>query len=251
MASGVAYRLTHAGFLVCLTEVATPQAIRRGVAFSEAVFEGQKRVEDLTATLVKTEGEIWEVWRRKEIPILVDPKCQIRQTLKPMVIVEATMAKKNIGTKINDAPLVIGLGPGFKVGEDVHVVIETNRGHNLGKVILAGEAEANTGIPAEIMGYAQERVLRAPCPGEFRRKKEIGENVEKGEVVGEVASFPVLAKIPGVLRGILRDRVPVTAGMKVGDIDPRGIREYCFTISDKARAIAGGVLEAILRRFND
>ncbi len=250
MASGVAHRLVHSGFLVCLTEIAEPKAVRRGVAFSEAVFDGQKRVEDLLATFVKTEAEIWKVWQRKEIPILVDPECQIRRILNPEVIVDAIMAKKNMGTRIDEAPLVIGLGPGFKAGEDVHMVIETNRGHNLGKVILTGEAEPPTGIPGEIMGYTQERVLRAPSSGEFRGRKEIGERVEAGELVGEISGFPVQAKISGVLRGILRDRKHVTQGMKIGDIDPRGIKEYCFTISDKARAIAGGVLEAILRKFN-
>lgn len=251
MASGVAYRLAQSGFLVCLTEIAQPKAIRRGVAFSEAVFEGQKRVEDLTATLVKKETEIWQVWQKKEIPLIVDPECRIRQSLNPEIIVDAIMAKKNLGTNINDAPLVIGLGPGFKAGQDVHVVIETNRGHNLGKVIFSGEAEAPTGIPGEIMGYTQERVLRAPGPGKFKGRKEIGERVERGELVGEVSSIPVEAQIAGILRGILRKGMPVSEGMKIGDIDPRGIREYCFTISDKARAIGGGVLEAILRKFNN
>lgn len=251
MATGIAHRLTRSGFYVCLTEIAEPKAVRRGVAFSEAVFEGKKSVEDLTATLVKADAEIWAAWERKEIPILVDPESKIRQTLNPAVIVDAIMAKRNMGTRINDAPLVIGLGPGFKAGEDVHVVIETNRGHNLGKVLTVGEAEPHTGVPGEIMGYTRERVLRAPRAGKFKGRKEIGERVEVGEIVAEITEVPVKAKISGVLRGILRDEIQVTEGMKIGDIDPRGIREYCFSISDKARAIGGGVLEAILRRFNN
>jgi len=160
------------------------------------------------------------------------------------------MAKKNLGTKISDAPLVIGLGPGFRAGKDVHIVIETNRGHNLGKVILNGSAEPDTGIPGEIGGYTTERVLRTMKRGIFRPQKSIGERVNKGTVVAVVDDYPVIAEISGVIRGLLREGIEVKKGMKVGDIDPRGKVEFCFTISDKARAIGGGVLEAILYWFN-
>ena len=170
--------------------------------------------------------------------------------LNPEVIVDAILAKRNTGTALGDASLVIGLGPGFRAGQDVHLVIETNRGHRLGRVIEKGEAAPDTGVPGEISGYTWERVLRAPVSGKFRGMKRIGDRVEAGEVAGEVAGAPVEAKIAGVLRGILRDGLWVQERMKIGDVDPRGVREYCFTISEKARAIAGGVLEGILMRYN-
>jgi len=250
MATGVAHCLARAGFRVCVTEVPEPQAVRREVAFSEAVFDGQKEVEGLVARRVSTGQEILRTWKQGEIPVIVDPRGAIWKKLKPDVLVDAILAKRNTGTRIDDAPLVIGLGPGFRAGEDSHLVIETNRGHRLGRVIEEGEAEPDTGIPGEIAGYTWERVFRAPVNGKFTGKKRIGDGVEKGEVVAEVEGIPVEAKVGGVIRGILRDGLWVTEGMKVGDVDPRGKREYCFTISDKARAIGGAVLEAILMRYN-
>jgi len=250
MATGVAHRLARSGFRVCLTEIPEPQAVRREVAFCEAVFEGKKEVEGLVAKRVLGRAEILRAWERREVPLIVDPEGAIRGELNPDVVVDAILAKRNTGTRIEDAPLVIGLGPGFRVGESVHSVIETNRGHRLGKVIQEGEADPDTGIPGEIGGYTWERVLRAPVQGRFRGRKIIGDRVEKDEVVAEVEGTPVEARVGGVLRGILRDGLGVGEGMKVGDIDPRGFREHCFTISDKARAIGGGVLEAILMRYN-
>jgi xanthine dehydrogenase accessory factor len=173
-----------------------------------------------------------------------------RSFLKPDVLIDAIMAKKNLGTQLSDAPLVIGLGPGFTAGKDVHVVIETNRGNNLGKMILSGPAEPDTGIPGEIGRYTIERLLRTMKKGIFHPQKSIGERANKGSVVAVVDDFPVIAKISGVVRGLLREGAEVKKGMKVGDIDPRGKKEICFTISDKARAIGGGVLEAILYWFN-
>jgi xanthine dehydrogenase accessory factor len=250
MATGVAHRLTRSGFHACLTEIPQPLAVRRAVSFCEAVFDGQKEVEGLLATRVAGQEEIFRAWEEGKVPVAVDPECAIRQVLHPDVLVDAILAKRNTGILITDAPLVIGLGPGFRAGEDVHMVIETNRGHRLGKVIEEGEAEPDTGIPGEISGYTWERVLKAPASGRFKAKNRIGDRVEKGEVVAEVEGAPVDSKIGGVLRGILRDGLWVQEQMKVGDIDPRGVRENCFTISEKARAIGGGVLEAILMRYN-
>jgi xanthine dehydrogenase accessory factor len=250
MATGVAHRLFRSGFRICLTEIAEPLAVRRAVSFCEAVFEKEQEVEGVRARLVGTEEEVRAAWTQGRLPLIVDPEAKIRRLIKPDVLVDAILAKENLGTRPGDAPLVIGLGPGFRAGEDVHAVIETNRGHNLGRVIEQGEAEANTGVPGNIGGYTWERVLRAPSAGVFRAKRAIGDTVRAGETVAEVDGVPVKAGISGVVRGVLRDGIRVKEQMKAGDIDPRGTRENCFTISDKARAIAGGVLEAILGKYN-
>ncbi len=251
VASGVAHRLHRSHLKVCMIEIPRPLAVRRAVAFSEAIYEGKKEVEDVRAKFISKPEEIETVWRKGDIPILIDPDGKkTRNFSEPDVLVDAIMAKRNLGTQVNDAPLVIGLGPGFAAGRDVHIVIETNRGHHLGKMILKGTAEPDTGIPGEIGGYAMERVLRTMKKGIFHPQKSIGDRVNQGTVVAVVDDFPVIARISGVLRGLLREGVEVIKGMKVGDIDPRGKKESCFTISDKARAIGGGVLEAILYRFN-
>jgi len=251
LASGVAHRLHQSHFKICMTEIPHPLAVRRGVAFSEAIYEGKKEVEGVRAKFISKPEEIESVWRKGDIPILADPDGKkTRSFLKPDVLADAIMAKKNLGTQINDAPLVIGLGPGFTARKDVHIVIETNRGNNLGKMILNGSAELDTGIPGEIGGYTMERLLRTMKKGIFHPQKSIGDRVSKGSVVAVVEDFPIIAKISGVVRGLLREGIEVKKGMKVGDIDPRGKKESCFTISDKARAIGGGVLEAILYRFN-
>jgi xanthine dehydrogenase accessory factor len=166
------------------------------------------------------------------------------------VSVDAILAKKNVGTKMDDAELVLGLGPGFSAGQDVHYVIETNRGHNLGKIITSGSAEPNTGIPGSIQGYAEERVLRAPGDGLFKTRKQIGDSVNKDDILGAVEELKIKAGIDGIVRGLIRSGSNVKKGLKLGDIDPRGEKSYCYTISDKARAIAGSVLEGILRVFN-
>ncbi len=250
MASGVAQRLVRSGFRVCLTEIAEPLAVRRAVSFCEAVFTGRTEVEGLAARRVSGIEEVRRCWEEGEVPVVVDPGCAIRKTLLPDVVVDAILAKRNTGTALADAPLVIGLGPGFCAGKDVHVVIETNRGHRLGRVIDAGEAEPDTGIPGEIRGYTEERVLRAPAGGRFRGIKNIGEHVEKGEVVAEVGGVPVEAAISGVLRGILHDGLIAAQDVKVADVDPRDVRAYCLTVSEKARAIGGAVLEAVMRKYN-
>lgn len=250
MGTGVAHRLASSHFQVCLTEITHPQAVRRLVAFSEAVYDGEKEVEGIVAKAVSSPDEVLRLWKEGRIPLLIDPQAKIKDAVKFDVVVDAILAKRNTGTQLSDAPLVIALGPGFRAGADVHAIIETNRGHNLGRVILKGEAEPNTGIPGEIGGFTEERVLRAPQAGRLSVLKDLGAPVAHDEVVATVEGAPVKAKIKGVLRGLLRDGMTVEKGMKLGDIDPRGKREFCYTISDKALAIAGGVLEAILMRYN-
>jgi xanthine dehydrogenase accessory factor len=249
-ASGVAHRLARARLQVVMTEIAHPLCVRRAVSFCEALFEETKEVEGVYARLVASAEEVPAAWKEGVIPLLIDPAAGCRAIIKPHVVVDAILAKRNLGTHKGDAPLVIGLGPGFSAGEDVDVVIETNRGHDLGRVIYDGRAEPDTGVPGEIAGVGAERVLRAPRAGMFRPIKEIGEMVEAGETVAWVEDQPIRSAISGVVRGLLRNGLAVQKGLKAGDVDPRGKRTNCFTISDKARAIGGGVLEAILARFN-
>jgi xanthine dehydrogenase accessory factor len=234
-----------------MTEIERPMAVRRTVSFCDAVYDGLQEVEGINARRVASFQEMEPVWQAGELPLIVDPECRIREELKPEVIIDAILAKRNLGTRLTDAPLVLGLGPGFEAGKDVHAVIETNRGHNLGKVLWSGSAEQNTGIPGDIGGYTSERVLRASKTGVFSSSRKIGEMVQADESVALVDDAPVRAAISGVLRGIIRDGTSVKKGFKLGDIDPRGKREYCFTISDKARAISGGVLEGIMSFFGN
>lgn len=250
MASGVAHRLVKCHFKVCMTEVAYPTAVRREVSFSEAVYEGEQTVEGLTAKLIEAFDQIPELWNAGMLPIMVDAEATVKDYLKPSVMVDAILAKRNVGTRITDAPLVIGLGPGFRAGRDVHLVVETKRDHDLGRVLSEGEAEANTGIPGEIAGFSVERVLRASKAGRLKTLKGIGDYVDAGDIVALVDDAPIKAQIKGVLRGLLRDGSEVYEGMKTGDVDPRGIKEFCYSISDKTRAIGGGVLEGILSYLN-
>jgi xanthine dehydrogenase accessory factor len=250
MATGVAHRMASCHFKVCMTETSNPQAVRREVAFSEAIFDSEEVVEGITAKRVESPHQIRDVWKEEKIPILTDPEATVKDFIKPDVLVDATLAKKNLGTKMTDAPLVIGLGPGFHAGGDVHLVIETNRGHNLGRIFANGEAEPNTGIPGSIDGYAEERVMRAPKDGKFKALVKIGEGVMVDRKVGMIGNVEVRSRISGIIRGLLRDGTEVWKGMKLGDVDPRGIRSHCYTISDKARTISGGVLQAILEHFN-
>jgi len=250
LATAMACRLADSHFKVIMTEVSKPQAVRRNVSFCEAVYEGTKTVEGKTARLVSSAGETRAAWKAGQLALIVDPDVTILSDIKPDIEIDAIIAKKNLGTRITDAELVIGLGIGFEAGKDVHVVIETNRGHNLGRVIREGIAEADTGNPGNIGGYTTERVMRAPCDGTFKTIKKIGDMVKAGDTVAYVGKEPVKAAIPGIVRGLLRDGTLVTKGLKAGDVDPRGNKEYCFTISDKGRTISGGVLEAILEHFN-
>ena len=246
IASGIALRLWRAGFEVVMTEIPHPTTIRRTVAFSDAVGNGEQTVEGVTALRAKNTMDAWEILGQGRIPVLVDPDCACRDALKPDALVDAILAKRNLGTAITDAPIVVGVGPGFTAGTDCHAVVESMRGHTLGRAIYDGSALPNTNIPGLIGGFAGERVLRAPADGVFTGTRKIGDHVKAGETVGAVAGVPMTATIDGVLRGLLADGVAVKKGLKSGDVDPRGKAEYCRSVSDKALAVGGGVLEAIM-----
>lgn len=251
MATGCAGRLYNSGFFrILMTEIEKPLAVRRAVSLCEAVYEKSWTVEDVSAELVNHVEEAHEVWEKKRIPVLVDPPVSCLNALQPDIIIDAILAKKNLGTSINSAPLVIALGPGFLAGKDAHYVVETARGHQLGRLISSGYTLPNTGIPGEIAGHTGLRVLRAPTKGVFLSELSIGAHVEEGQLIGLVSNKPVNARLNGVLRGLIRPGTSVTPHLKIGDIDPRGEASYCVTISEKARAIAGTVLEAILRTYN-
>jgi xanthine dehydrogenase accessory factor len=250
LASGVVWRLHQSGFRVLVTEIPEPLAVRRKVAFCEAVYDGQAEVEGVRAVLVKDPEQVYGVWDQGAVPVLIDPAARCRRSIKPEGIVDAILAKKNLGTSVDDAPLVVALGPGFEAGKDAHFVVETQRGHNLGRLITTGSAAPDTGIPGPVQGITSDRLLRAPASGPWRNTMDIGDRVRKGDVVGTVQGQALYAAIDGVVRGLIRPGVTVSKGLKMGDIDPRGNRDFCFTISEKALAIAGGVLEAILRAFS-
>jgi xanthine dehydrogenase accessory factor len=245
LATGVALSLHSSGFSVVMTEIAEPTAIRRAVAFAEAVFDGTAEVEGTTAERAPADG-IDAVLGRGRVAVVVDPRADTRHGYRPDVVVDAILAKRNLGTRIDFAPIVIALGPGFTAGVDVHAVIETMRGHELGRVITAGAARADTGVPGEIGGRAGERVLRAPVEGTVTLEKGIGDLAQAGETVMRVGGVAVTAPFDGCLRGLIHPGIRVTAGLKIGDIDPRGESRYAFMVSDKARALGRAVLEAIL-----
>ena len=246
LATGVVQKLWRAGFRTAVLEVPQPLAIRRNVAVSSAVSEGEFQVEDMRARLVVDPADCDRAWADGVVPVIVDPGAGSLAWLRPAVLVDAIIAKRNLGTHRNMAPLTIALGPGFSAPQDVDAIIETMRGHDLGRVILQGAALPNTGVPGNIGGYTEERILRAPCDGVWQTALQIGAHVEVGDVVATVAGEPVYSALRGVLRGLLPDGTPVRRGMKSGDVDPRGVQDYCLTVSDKARAIGGGVLEALL-----
>ncbi|RBP44064.1 selenium-dependent molybdenum cofactor biosynthesis protein YqeB [Garciella nitratireducens] len=246
IASGIAHRLVRSGFLVIILETDQPTMVRRTVSFAQGIYDGEMMVEGITGKKVNTTKEALQIMDKSTIPLLIDPKAECISDLRPTVVVDAILAKKNIGTTIDMAPIVIGVGPGFYVGKDVHAVIETKRGHDLGRVLLQGQAIADTGIPGNIGGYTIERVLRAPKKGIFYAIKKIGDQVQKGEAVAKIDGEIVYASISGVLRGLLQNGILVSSGLKIGDIDPRAEVKHCYTISDKARSIGGGVLEALL-----
>lgn len=250
LATGIAHRLYQSHFNVVILEVAKPTVVRRTVAFAQAVIQAAPMtVEGVTARLAMLE-EVEKVLASSQIPILLasEPP-EVRQViadLKPIAVVDAILAKRNLGTHITDAPIVVAAGPGFTAGEDVHAVVETMRGHDLGRIIYHGTAIANTGVPGEVGGYTIERLIKSPAEGIFVGCREIGDTVAAGDIVGYVGDIPVKVNITGVLRGLLQSHLAVTQGMKIGDVDPRCRREHCFSISDKARSVGGGVLEAIL-----
>ncbi|MAF49612.1 MAG: selenium-dependent molybdenum cofactor biosynthesis protein YqeB [Rhodospirillales bacterium] len=251
MASAVAWRLYMANLSrICMLELANPLSVRRRVAFSSALETGSYIVEGVEARTAAGIEDIEAAWRDQKIAVTLTADWQAISGLSPDVFVDATLAKRNLGTAIDLAPLVIALGPGFEAGKNCHLVIETNRGHDLGRIIESGGAEPNTGIPGGIDGFTAERVLRAPAAGIFETDLDIGARVGKGDVIGRIGGQPVTAALDGVLRGLIRAGTEVREGLKLGDIDPRGKLEYCNTISDKARAISGSVLEAVMRFYN-
>lgn len=258
IATGTIMKLYQCGFSVLILEIPTPSAIRRNVAFSEAVYQGTQTIEGVTCYLAKDIEEAEHFLAEEKLTMLIDPKGLCLDTFHPLALVDAILAKKNLGTTKSMAPITVALGPGFTADKDssedpqcVDAVIETMRGHNLGRVIYKGSAIPNTGIPGKIAGFDKERVIHSPAEGILRNVSSITDIVKKGQIIAEIETndgiVPVEATLDGLLRGLIRDGYPVTKGFKIADIDPRA-NEYnnCFTVSDKARCIAGGVLEAIL-----
>ena len=251
IASAIAHRLRRCGFYrIVMTEIHSPLAVRRRVSFSEAVFTGRARVESVEAVLARAVEDLDKIWKDSKIAVIIDPNCSVLSGFYPDVMVDAILAKRNTGTTIDDAGLVIALGPGFIAGVDCHWLVETDRGHDLGRLLDSGATSLNTGEPGAIMGQTHSRVLRAPLDGVLNTFFDIGDQIEKGSVVCSINDRPIIAEISGVLRGILRSGSKVTSYTKIADIDPRSQRSYCSTISDKARTISGSVMEAILANVN-
>ncbi|MEI0701089.1 selenium-dependent molybdenum cofactor biosynthesis protein YqeB [Brachyspira intermedia] len=256
LATGIVYSLYKAHFKVIVLETQYPSSIRRRVALSEAVYDGESKVEDIESVLVKSYEEALNIIANyKKIPILIDPNCDILKNIKPTFLIDAIIAKKNLGTNKSMAKYTIALGPGFTAGKDCDIVIETMRGHNLGRMYLEGEAIPNTGIPGNIGGKEAERVIHASSDGIIENVKNIGDFVKEKEVIAYINNnnekIEVLATFDGLLRGIIKDGFKVHKGLKIADIDPRK-SEYdnCFTISDKARNLGGSVLTAMMYLYN-
>lgn len=251
IATGIAHRLHRSGFKILILDINEPTMVRRTVSFASAIFHGDYTIDGVKVIKANNLNEINAIWDDKNIPIIVDENLEILNEIKPDIMVDAILAKKNLGTKKDMAPITIGVGPGFSAGDDVDLVVETCRGHDLGRVIFEGSAIPNTGIPGIIAGYGKERVLRAPSDGKIKNISKIGDVVKKGNIVSYVDEEPVKATLDGVLRGLIMDGLDVEEGLKIGDVDPRAVVEHCFSISDKARAVGGGVLEAILYMRNN
>lgn len=247
IASGAIQKLHRSGFKVLVLEIEKPSAIRRKVAFCEAVYEKDIEIEGIKAQYVGTEKEVRDCWEKDVIPVMVDSRGKSIEIFKPIAVVDGILAKKNFGTKKSMAPVTVALGPGFSAPEDVDIVIETMRGHNLGRLIIEGTASANTGVPGIIAGIGKERVIYSEFNGYIKNIEKIGSVVEKGDIIAVVEENYIYSPISGVLRGIIKDGYKVTEGLKIADVDPRiEEKENCFTISDKARNIGGAVLEAVL-----
>ncbi len=246
LGSAVAYKLKRSGFNVVIAEVEKPLVVRRTVSYAQAVIEGESSVEGITAERTSSLHDITKTLLANRIPVVVDPQLEMLEQLNPYTIIDSTMSKKNRGMTIGMAPFTLALGPGFTAGKDVDAVIETKRGHFLGQIIYTGQAIPNTGIPESVNGHGEERVLRAPCHGRVRHKREIGDTVKTGHIICFVDDIPVKAPFDGILRGLIMQGISVKKGLKIGDVDPRSCKEYCYSFTDKARTVAGGVLEAIL-----
>ncbi len=254
LATGVIYRLHQAGFPVIATETPQPLAVRRTVAFAQAVYDGENTVEGVTATCVAAPTAALEMAQRGDLPILPDPSDEVITFLRPAILVDARLLKRPDAARLDQAPLVVGLGPGFEAGRNCHAAIETNRGHRLGRVLWQGATEADTSIPGEIVGFRQERLMRASVAGLWNPSVGFGERVEPGQMLGWIESTgvnqPVLAPLTGIVRGLLHPGLLVEPGAKLGDIDPRSDPEALHTISDKSLAVGGAVLAAVLAWMN-
>jgi xanthine dehydrogenase accessory factor len=249
--SAITHKLTRSHFRVCITELAFPSAINRGSCFSEAVFDNTKTIEDIVAERTTPSLEhIYKVWRNGKIPVVVDPELSVKPLIQPDVLINAMMLKRETNTKITDAPLVIGIGPGFNVGINVHMAIETKNGNNLGKVLIEGESEPATDKDEGVEGITQETEVHADDSGVFTTDRIIGDAVLAGDTVGNLNEVPLKAPISGILRGILRNEIKVLANSRLFDIDPLHDKAICYTIRDSMRAVAGGVLEAIMMSLN-
>lgn len=247
IASGTIHRLHRAGFGVIVLEIENPSAIRRKAAFCEAVFDGAVELEGVVCQRAADIEDAMAIIKSGRVALLIDENGASIEKIKPRYLVDGILAKRNCGTKMSQAEFTVALGPGFTAGRDVSCVVETMRGHNLGRLIYDGCAMANTGVPGAIAGYAKERVIHAPASGIMENIAEIGDIVKKSEAIARIGDTDVLATLNGVLRGIIRNGYAVEKGLKIADIDPReSEQKNCYTISDKARCIAGGVLEAIM-----
>ena len=256
MASAVAHRLFKCGFPVVMTDIEQPTAIRRKVSFCAAVYQGEITIEGVRgvsytlADLDSNANAFFERVNWNHIPVFVDPKCQLLKIWQPDILIDARMLKNNLDNQLTDAKLVIGLGPGLEAGKDVHCVVETTRGHHLGRIITQGHAAGNTSVPGNIAGYTHERLLRAPADGIFTSRRQIDDMVAAGEVIGSVSGQDIKAQIPGIIRGIIVSGIQVRQGQKLGDVDPRADVSFCDSISDKARTISGSVLELVVSYVN-
>lgn len=254
VATGSIQKLHRTGFKVLVLEKEKPLCIRRYVSCAQAIYDGEIKIEDFYAKKVQTVKEIEDCWKEGKVAVYVDPKATILNEISPLAVVDGTIAKKNIGTSKDMAPITVALGPGYIAGKDVDIVIETNRGHDLGRLIFEGPAQENTGIPGNINGYTYERVLYSPDEGEIEVIEDLGSVVKKDQVLAIVNGKKIKSKLDGMVRGMINNKSYVTKGLKIGDVDPRVIEKNINTISDKARLIGGGCLEAILilkRRLED
>ncbi len=248
LASGVVIRLHHAGIGLVVAEIEKPLAVRRTVSFAEAIYSDFVKIEDISARKVSSFQEAEKVSLQGLIPFIIEPALEHLIAQSPMIIIDAIMTKREPEIKLNSAQLVIGLGPGFVAGKHCHAVIETLRGHNMGRVFWEGSAAADTGLPGSIVSYKVDRVLRAPANGFLEPHAEIGQRLKKGDLIATVSSAEIRALFDGVLRGLIHPSVELTRGMKIGDLDPRDDPSFCYRVSDKALAVGGGVLEALLTR---
>ncbi|MFH1372185.1 MAG: selenium-dependent molybdenum cofactor biosynthesis protein YqeB [bacterium] len=245
MASGVIHRLVKNGFEVIALEQPAPACVRRLVCFAEAFFIKEVTVAGVTAVLVNTGAKATAIAGDGRVPLLIDPEAKLVPVLAPLAVIDGRMLKQGTDSDLNMAPIVIGLGPGFVAPENCHAAIETNRGSDLGRIFYSGSPQADTGVPAPVSGFSSQRVLRSPADGEFTSCCRITDRVESGQVLGKVGGVEVVSEIDGIVRGMIHDGLMISRGQKIGDVDPRGIKEHCYRISNKAGAIGEAVVEAL------